>query len=47
MIKHVCAKCGKPVEVKNEKIIRKCDCPADTAVLVDLSATVTGESTVA
>lgn len=47
MTKHVCAKCKKPVEVKNEKVIRTCDCPADTAVLVDISATVTGESTVA
>ena len=47
MLKYVCAKCGSPVEVKDEKVVRKCNCPADTGVTVDLTATVTGESKLA
>jgi len=41
-----CSRCKRHVSVVAGAVLRACDCPAETAVVADLSAHATGESAV-
>ena len=43
----VCSVCNSPVNLlANDRIVRTCGCPEDTAVVVQLTAVLTGDSAI-